>query len=125
MFAQSFEPSKLVVESGSGREVAVRQVETADDHAIDRRLDVTAVDVARIARQASAGQLRLAAARQDRHTVPALLPVPNRIVPGRADRRGRKFVVGRLQLLQAGDIGCRLPQPRQQVGEAPIDALTL
>ena len=76
-----------------------------------------------IARQAAAGLHRLGAAGEDRHAVPALLPVPDRAVTGGAERGGRKFVIGRLQLLQADDVRRGLLQPPQQVGKPPVDAV--
>jgi hypothetical protein len=50
----------------------------AKGEAADRRFYVAAMRVAGIARQAAAGFHRLGAAGEDRHAVPALLPMPDR-----------------------------------------------
>ena len=76
-----------------------------------------------IARQAAADQRRLAGALKDRYPVPGFLPVPHHAVTGIADRCRREFLVGRLQLLQAGDIRRGVPQPIEQIGEASVDAV--
>ena len=120
---QPFEPAQLVIEFRARRRIAVRQIEASDDQAADRRFDVAAVRVVGIARQAAAGLHRLGAAGEDRHAVPALLPVPDRAIAGGAERGGRKFLIGRLQLLQADDVRRGLLQPAQQVGEPPVDAV--
>src|SRR5712691_550862 len=49
MLGQAREPTKFVIELRAGRWIAVRKVEAADQHAIDRRLDVTAMCVVWIA----------------------------------------------------------------------------
>ena len=41
---------QLVIELGSRRRIAVGQIEAADEHAVDRGLDVAAVGIVRIAR---------------------------------------------------------------------------
>ena len=48
----------------------------------DRRFDVAAVRIVGIAGQAAAGFHRLGATGEDRHAVPAFLPVPDRAVAG-------------------------------------------
>ena len=53
--------------------------------------------------------------------VPALLAFPDRAVAGFTQRLRGKIPVGRFQLLQADDIGCRGGQPRQQMIETAID----
>ncbi len=123
MFRQPVEPAQLVIESRSRRGIAVWQIEASDDHAVDRRFDVAAVRVVGIAGQATAGFHRLGTPRQDRDAVPPFLPMPDRAVAGGADRRLRKLLVGRLQLLKTGDVQRDLFQPRQQTGQAPVDAV--
>src|SRR2546423_10588860 len=49
--------------------------------------------------------------------------MPDRAVPGIADRRLRKFLLRRLQLLQADDVRPGLRQPAQQHRQAAIDAI--
>ena len=48
---QPLEPAQLEVEFLAAKWIAVGQVETADQKAVDRRLDVSAVEVVVIARQ--------------------------------------------------------------------------
>src|SRR5437764_12905636 len=49
--------------------------------------------------------------------------MPDRAVSGIADRRLRKFLLRRLQLLQADDVRPGLRQPAQQHRQAAIDAI--
>ena len=47
--------------------------------------------------------------------------MPDRAVAGSEDRSCRKFLVGRLQLLETDDV--RLRQPSQKIGKPPVDAV--
>src|SRR4051794_12073183 len=113
---QPVKPAQLVVEFETGRGIAVRQVETSDNYAVDRRLDIPAVRVVELAGQTPADLYRLGAARQDRNAVPAFLPVPNRAVTGTLDRGFRELLIRRLEFLKADDVRCGLFQPFQQAG---------
>jgi hypothetical protein len=75
------------------------------------------VRIVGIARQAAAGLHRLGAAREDRHAVPALLPMPDGTVTGRAERGRREFVIGCLEFLQTDDVRPTQPKvfPRRAV----------
>ena len=84
MLRQSVEPAELVIELGSRRGIAVRQIEPSDDHAV-HRLNVAAVRVIGIAGQAPADFHGLSAPRQDRDAVPAFLPMPDGAITGGAD----------------------------------------
>ena len=123
MGGQPLEPAQLVVELRPGRRIAVGQIEAADQHAVHRRLDVAAVRVVGVARQAAPGLDRLGAAREDGDAVPALLAVPDRAVAGLADRGFREPLVRGLQLLQADDVRLGLRQPAQQHRQAAVDAV--
>jgi hypothetical protein len=92
------------------------QIQTRDQHAFDRRLDVAAVRILRIARQHATDLDRIRAAREDRHAVVALLTVPDHAVTGVANRALRKFFLRRFQFLKAHDIRRGLAQPPQHVG---------
>ena len=123
MGRQALEPAQLVVELRAGRRIAVRQVEATDEHAVDRRFDISAVHVGRVARQAPPGFLRLLPARQDRDTVPALLTMPDRAVAGVAKRALGEFILRRLEFLKTYDVRSSLAEPAQQDGQAPIHAI--
>ena len=58
---EAVEPLELVVELGAGLRVAIRQVQAADDDAVDLGLDVAAVRVVGVAGQAAAALDGLAA----------------------------------------------------------------
>ena len=111
VFRQPVEPAQLVIEPGSGRGIAVRQIETSDKQAADRRFDVAAVRVVGIARRTPTDFHRLGAARQNRYAVPAFLPMPDRAVAGSADRSLGKLLVRRRQLLKTDDVRRGLFQP--------------
>ena len=74
VLVQPLHPAQLVVEFRTRLRVAVGQIEAADDDAVDCRLDVAAMVVVRIARQAAPVLHRLDAAGQDRHAVPERCP---------------------------------------------------
>ena len=123
MSRQAFEPAELVVELRPGRRIAVGQVEAADQHAVHRCLDVAAVRVVGVARQAAAGLDRLGASREDGHAVPAFLAVPNCTVAGLADRGFREPLARGLEFLQADHVRQGVGQPAQQHWQAPVDAV--
>ena len=125
MRRQAFEPAQLVVEFRAGRRIAVGQIEAADQHAVHRRLDIAAVRVIRIARQAAPGLDRVGTSREDGDAVPALLAVPDRAVAGAPDRGLRELLVRRLQLLQADHVRLGLASQRSRTGSRPLMPLTL
>ena len=121
MRSQPLEPCELVVEFRAGLRIAVRQIDAGDDDAVDGGFDIARLVVVAIAGQLGPDQHRFGLARQDGDAVPGLLAAPDRAVAGLVDGAERKVLVGRLQLLQANDVGLCLLQPSQQVRQPPID----
>ena len=70
MPGEPLHPSKLVREFGTGLRVAVRRVERRDQHAAHGRLDIAALGLGAVARQLGARNDRLAAAGEDRDSIP-------------------------------------------------------
>src|SRR5262249_17310172 len=103
--------------------IAVRQIQAADRDSIDLRLDVTAVGVPGIAREHAADFRRVAAAREYRHAVPALLAMPDHPVAGGANRQLGEFLLGCFQFLETNDIGRALIEPAQEVRQARRNAI--
>src|SRR3546814_17593507 len=67
---------------------------------------------------------RVFAASQDSDAVEALLPMPDAAIADVANVLFRKCLIGRLEFLQADDVGLRLLQPFQQARQAglvPVD----
>ena len=122
---QPLEPAQLVIEFRARRRIAVRQIEASDKHAADRGFDVTAVRIVGIAGQTAAGLHRLGPAGEDRHAVPAFLPMPDRAVAGGAERGRGEFVIGCLEFLQTNDVRRGLLKPPQQIAKPPIDAINV
>lgn len=117
------EPGQLVVELRSRLGIAIGQVKTGHQQAVDGRFEVAAVGIAGVARQAAAYLQRLAVAGEDGDAVPRRLALPDRAVSGPLQRRGGEARVGRLQFLQADDVR-RFPlQPGQQRGQPGLDAV--
>jgi len=77
MGIETFEPAQFVVELQSWRWIAIRKIEARHDHPLDVRLDVSAMGILIIARQAAASFHRVLAAGQDGDPVPTLLTVPD------------------------------------------------
>jgi len=90
---------------------------------VHRGLDVAAVQVVGIARQATPAFDRFAAMGEDRDPVPRCLPLPDRAVARPFDLGNRECGIGRLEFLQAGNVRLLLLQPRQQRGQARADAV--
>jgi hypothetical protein len=122
---QALHPGELVVELGAGLRIAVGQVETADQDAVHRRLDIAGLLIARVAGQRAAGLDRPAAAGEQCDAMPARHPDPDRAVAGSLDRGLGELLLRGLQFLQAGDVRLRLLQPFEQAGQAAVDAVTL
>ncbi|MNT91495.1 hypothetical protein D3C72_2326040 [compost metagenome] len=70
MLDQAFEPVQLVIELWPGLRVAVRQVETSDQHPVCRSFQIAALAVLFQAGQAAANFERIAAPHQNGHAVP-------------------------------------------------------
>src|SRR5208337_3919988 len=105
------------------RRIALRKIEAADDHPVNRRFDVAALAVLGIARQAPPGFDRLPPAPKDGDAVPAFLSVPDDAIAGLLDHVAGEFLVWRLELLQADDVGLSHLEPAQENREPPIDAI--
>src|SRR5580704_375334 len=123
VFRQAIEPTEFVIELGPRRRIAVGEIKAADDDAIDPRLDVAAVRVLGIARQAATTLDRFATARENRNAIPAFLAMPDWRVAGFADRRFREFILRCLQFLKAGDIRFEFRQPTQECRQPSTDAV--
>src|ERR1700761_695623 len=82
---QPLEPRELVVELRPRLRIAVRQVQTADQQAIDGGLDIAAMRIVGIAGQTTAGFDRLGVLRENRDAVPRRLSMPDRTIAGAID----------------------------------------
>ncbi len=105
MLDQPLHPAQFVIELRAGRRIAVRQIQACEQHIVERGFDVAAVHVVGITGQHATHFDRSGAFREDGHAIPALLPVPDHLVPGIADCVDGKFFVRCFQLLQTNHIG--------------------
>ena len=117
------EPCHLVVESRSGSRVAVWQIKASDKQAVDRCLDVSAVGIVGIAGKPATCHDRQRVPAEDGNAVPALLTMPDGAVARTFELPARKLVVGRLQFLEANDVGSVFLQPSEQNREASVDSV--
>src|SRR5271166_6449047 len=99
VLCQTLKPAQLVVELRARRRVAVRQIKAADQHAVDRRLDIAAICVVRITRKSSTCFDGIRAACEDGDAIPAFLAMPDRAVAGLEDGSVWKSLRRRLQFL--------------------------
>jgi hypothetical protein len=97
---ETFHPGELVGEFRTGLRVSVRRIERGHDHPVHGRFDVAALFVVGIARQLGLRDDRLGIAGEDRDTVPRLLAAQGDAVSCFLDRRSRKLLIRRLQLLE-------------------------
>ena len=121
---QPLEPAQLVIELRPGRGIAVGQIEAADQQPVDRGLDIAAVQSSsdrRAGRAASRSAPRRGRGWRRRSSSSGR--ARSRHSPPRAIGAVGKFLVRRLQLLQADDIGLGLGEPAQQHRQAAIDAV--
>ena len=123
MRGQSIEPTQLVIELRAGGRIAVGQIQATDQYSVDCRLDVAAVRIIWIPRQAAPRFCWRFAARKYSDAVPALLAMPDRALTGFPDRGLGKFIVRRLQFLQAGDVWLCFGELAHQHRKAAIDAI--
>ncbi len=82
MYGEPFDPLQLIVKFGSRIGVAVRKVQAGNDNAVYKRLDIPAMRIIRVIVQPAPRFLDFTIPRKDRDAVPALLPLPDRIVTG-------------------------------------------
>src|ERR1700761_8322980 len=111
---KALEPLKLVVEFRAGRGIAIWKIKAADKETVHRSLDVATVRVVRVAWKTSPSEKRFRVSCQNGNAVPALLTIPDRSVASLLDGLMWKFVVRRLQFLQAHDIRTIFGKPAQQ-----------
>lgn len=102
---QPFEPAQLIVEFRPRTRISLGKIETCDQHAIDRRLDIAALHILRIVGQPPPCLANLAGPTQQRDPVLSALPMPDGRVAGIADRRFGKDILRAFKLLQDDDIG--------------------
>ncbi len=121
--AQPVDPAQLVIKFRPRLRIAVGEIDGRDHQSVDLGLDIAAVVVLGLAAQPLLPLDRGAAARKDRHAIETLLPVPDRAIARRFDVADRQRVVGRLQLLQANDIGLLLGQIFDQTRQPRLDAV--
>ena len=128
--AQFFHPRQLVGEFRPRMGIAVGQVQTGDPHARDIGFEIARLFLVTLIRAGNAepaphfgeGVAGLCVD-EDRHSVEALLPVPDRAVSQRFEIGGGKAIVLRLDFLQAGDRRPRFGEPFQQTRAARLDAV--
>jgi hypothetical protein len=65
----------------------------------------------------------LVVTREDGDTIPAFLPMPESLISCVQQGLFGEFFLGRLEFLQAGDIGRGLLQPAEQDRQVAIDAI--
>ena len=107
------------------RRIAIGKIETADHEAVRLGFDIAAVVVVGIAGQAKADEFRTFAARENGNAIPAFLAMPDRVVAALADCSDRKPVIGRLEFLQAHNIGLFVGKPAKQVGQAAVNTVDI
>ena len=120
---QAAEPFQFVIKLRAGLRISIGQVEAADEHSIDRRLQIAAVGIGFVARQTPSGLNGIGASGQNRHAVPGLLAMPKGSVPGVLERVGRE--VEGFEFLEAGDVRLFPLEPFQKVWQASRDPIDI
>ena len=87
------------------------------------RFQVARLPVKLVARQTPTDLDRALAFRQDRDAVMRALAMPKRPVARIVEEVCRTFLVGRLDLLKADDVGLRLVEPLEQPRKPAVDAV--
>jgi hypothetical protein len=94
-----------------------------EQDSIHSRLDVARLAILRIARQARAGQHRIAVSREDRHAVPGTLALPDCAIAERSKGMRGKFSLLGLEFLQANDVWFSFGEPSHQVFQPLVDVV--
>jgi hypothetical protein len=103
------ETTQLAVEFGSGRRIAVGQVEATDENAVNRGFDIAAACIIRIGRKITARLDGLDSSCENRHAIPGFLAMPNRPIPSFGNLPMRELFIGRFQLLPTNNVRRRDP----------------
>ena len=117
------EPGELVVEFRARRGIAIGEIQATHGDAGDRGFDIAAVEILRVAGQATPRFHRIGAAREYRNAVPCFLSVPDSPISGFADIAEGEFLLRRFQFLEAYDVGLHFSEPAQQDGQSTIDPI--
>ena len=120
---QAIEPGQFVVELGTGLQVAIRQIQASHNHSGDRRLEIPALVIRKVARQLALKLHRWRALRQNCHPVPGALPLPQAVVARLQQWLFGETGVQSLQLLQAGNVWLLACQPLQQPRQPALDSV--
>ena len=123
VMTKPLEPPQLVIELRAGCRIAVGEIETTYDEAVDVRFEVTAVGVIRIAGQAAPPLDGHGTLRQDRNAVIGFLAVEDCAVPGLRNRFLRELFIRGLEFLETGDVRLLFFKPAQQHRKPAVDTV--
>ena len=122
---QAIEPGEFIGEFRARLWIPVRQVNAADQGALERQLDVAALLIRQIPWQCAACDDQLGTAPEDSNTIPGPLSLPGGSVACRAQCVRREGILAALQFLQADNIRLRSCQPVEQVRKPSIDVVDI
>src|SRR3984885_11453660 len=97
---KALKPGQLVVEFRSRLRIPVGEVDGRDQDSLNRRFDVAGLMIFRISRQACAGQYGNLVSRENGHTVPGALALPDCFVTESPKGIHGKGSLLRLELLE-------------------------
>ena len=120
---QAIEPGEFVSELRSGLGIAIRKVEGCDQDPVHGCLDVASLAVVHVAGKGRSRQHRFLASRENSHSIPGTFALPDRPIPGSTEGLRREQAMLSPKFLEADDVGLRLLEPCQEVGEALGDVV--
>src|SRR3546814_6724649 len=101
--------------------ISVREIDAGNAQALYVCLYIATMFILGLPLKAALYFYRVFAASQDSDAVEALLPMPDAAIADVANVLFRKCLIGRLEFLQADDVGLRLRQPfQQEIGRAHV-----
>ena len=97
---EALKPGQLVVEFRSRLRIPIGEVDGSDQDSLNSRFDVAGLVIFWISWQACAGQHGSVVSREDGHSIPGTLPVPDCFIPENSESMNGKGSLLRLEILE-------------------------
>src|SRR5580704_17232835 len=117
---EAIKPGQLVAEFRSWLRIPVGEVDGSDQHSLNSRFDIAGLVILGISRQDCAGQHGSVVSREDGHSIPGTLPVPDCFIPENSESMNGKGSLLRLEILETHHVRLSLSEPRQEVVQPRI-----
>jgi hypothetical protein len=122
---EALKPGQLVIEFRSRLRIPIGKVDGSDQDSPNRRFNVASLMIFRISRQTCASQHGNVVSRENGHTVPGTLSLPDRFVPESSKGiHGKGFLLC-FELLETHHVRFSFGQPSHEVVEPLVDVVNV